>query len=94
LPRFPHLPPVIAPAQIPILICGICDKIASFSAFTAGHCGSSDSNLYLRRLRQNCLVFRIHRRSLGQFRFQSLFAAFVTKLPRFPHSPPVIAPAS
>ena len=36
---------VIATAMIPIFICGICDKITSFSAFTAGHCDSYDSNL-------------------------------------------------
>ena len=51
LPRFPHSPPVIATAMIPIFICDNCDKITSFSAFTAGHCDSSDSNIYLR----NCL---------------------------------------
>ena len=68
-------------------------KITSFSAFIAGHCDISDSNFYLRHLRKNYLVFRDYRRSLRQLRFQSLFAAFATKLPRFPHLPPVIAPA-
>ena len=57
---------VIVTAMISISICGICDKITSFSAFTAGHCDSPDSNIYLRHLRQNYLVFRIHHRSLRQ----------------------------